>query len=303
VLRQVVLGIAERRSVRKLATGGVGRRVALRFVAGETLDQALEVIRSLNARGAEVSIDHLGENVTDPSMAERATQAYEQALNRIAAEALRANVSVKLTQMGLDVDGRLAYANVARVTSRARETGTTVTLDMEDHRYTDRTIDACLRLTGAFPGHVGIALQAYLKRTPADLERLIDAGAHVRLCKGAYREPRAIAHRRRSKVDEAFASLATRLMSSDAYAEIATHDEDLIRHAVAQAERRQRARETHEFQMLYGVRRELQDRLLAEGHRVRVYVPFGDQWYAYLTRRIAEKPANVRFFVEALLRK
>ena len=303
MFRNVVLGVARRPFVRRIATGGAGRRVALRFVAGETLDDAIRVISDLNERGADVSIDYLGENVTDVGQATTATGVYMDALERISAEGLRANVSAKLTQLGLDVDPRLAYAHAEQIAAKAEGLATSVTLDMEDHTYTDRTIDTCLRLSGAHPRGVGIAIQAYLKRTPADLERLITAGVHVRLCKGAYREPRALAFRRRERISDAFRTLTTRLLGSGSYPMIATHDEALIAHAIAEARRLGMGRDAFEFQMLYGVRRELQARLLGEGYRLRVYVPFGDQWYPYLTRRIAERPANVRFFAEALLRK
>jgi proline dehydrogenase len=303
VLRGLVLGVARRPFVRKIATGGSGRRVALRFVAGESLDDAIRVIRELNAAGAEVSIDYLGENITDAAQASAATMVYLRALERIAGEGLRANLSLKLTQIGLDLDPKLAYGNAESIVGKAAGYGNDVTLDMEDHRYTERTIDTCLRLSGAHPGSVGIAIQAQLKRTPADLERLIGAGVHVRLCKGAYKEPLSLAFRRRARVQEAYERLATRLLGSGTYAMVATHDEVLIRHAVAEVARLGRAPGSYEFQMLYGVRRELQQRLVREGERLRVYVPFGDQWYPYLTRRIAERPANVRFFAEALLRK
>jgi proline dehydrogenase len=300
-MRSVVLGIANRRFVRKAVTGGLGRRVALRFVAGEDLSHALDVIRSLNRMGADVSIDFLGENVVASAQAKEATEVCAQAIDLIHAEQLHANLSVKLTQLGLDIDAAQAYANAERLVGRAAESGTAVTLDMEDHPYTDRTIDAYLRLARAQPGAVGVAVQAYLKRTPHDLERLIAAGVHIRLCKGAYREPRRIAYRRRADIDAAFAALATRLIASHAYPMIATHDERLINHAIKQINAVGRAPGTYEFQMLYGVRRELQRRLLDQGFRLRVYVPFGSQWYPYLMRRIAERPANVRFFIRALL--
>ncbi len=303
MLRGAVLGIANRSFVRKAVTGGLGRRVALRFVAGETLDDAIEVVRSVNAQGALVSLDYLGENVTDPAQAAAATTVYRDAVERIAAGGLRANISVKLTQLGLDLDPRVAYDNAESVVARAAEASSSVTLDMEDHRYTDRTIDTCLRLSGSFPGAIGVAIQTALKRTPKDVERLIAAGVEIRLCKGAYKEPRAVAYQSRSRVSRAYRELATRLIGSDAYPMIATHDEELISHARAEVERTARGRDTFEFQMLYGVRRGLQKQLIADGYRMRVYLPFGDQWYPYLTRRIAERPGNVRFFAEALLRR
>lgn len=303
MLRQTVLAIANRPLLRRVVTRGPGRSVALRFVAGETLDDALAVIGDLNASGATVSIDALGENVTDPAQAKAAAQLYLEALDEIASRSLSANVSVKLTQLGLDIDPDLAYAHAASIVARARAAGTTVTFDMEDHRYTDRTIDVCLALAAPDPASVGLALQAYLHRTPDDLARLTAAGVHIRLCKGAYAEPDDVALTDRSDIDAAYAALCVALMRTDSYAMIATHDERLVRHAERQARTLGRDRSTFEFQMLYGVRRELQQRLVEEDHRLRVYVPFGSEWYPYLMRRIGERPANVRFFAEALLRK
>lgn len=302
MLRQVVLGVANRRAVRRLATGGAGRRVALRFVAGEGLEDAMRVVRRLNADGFAVSLDCLGENVSDPAMAADAKKTYLASLDRIAADGSRASVSVKLTQMGLDVDAALARENTEALVARAAEAGTSVTLDMEDHRYTDRTIEMCVALAQAYPGAVGLALQCYLHRTAEDLDRVVAAGAHVRLCKGAYKEPRAIAFHSRSDVSDSYRRLAERLLASPSYAMIATHDDSLIDHAIAVIEKTGRAPGTFEFQMLYGVRRELQRDLVRRGYPLRVYVPFGSQWYPYLMRRIAERPANVRFFVEAIAR-
>jgi proline dehydrogenase len=302
VLRSVVLGVANRKFVRRLATGGLGRKVALRFVAGEDIDHAIDAIRAVNEEGASASVDYLGENVTDLEQAKAAASVYLATLDRIATEGLSAGISVKLTQLGLDVDGSHAYDLIEGIVARAAEIRTNVTLDMEDHRYTERTVETAVRLSTSHPGTVGIAVQACLHRTPADLERLIDARVQVRLCKGAYLEPREIAYRRRSEVDAAFARLANRLITSPSYAMFATHDERLIDHVLKQVARTKRAPGTYEFQMLFGVRRELQRKLIAQGYRLRVYVPFGSEWYPYLMRRIAERPANVRFFLESLAR-
>lgn len=301
-LRGAILKVANRSPVRRMVTGGIGRRVALRFVAGEDLEDALEVVKVLNGRGMSVSLDYLGENVTDAGTAQAATDVYRTAIERIEAAGLRANISVKLTQMGLDIDPEFALGNAAVVVARTAEADTSVTLDMEDHRYTDRTIDTCLRLAHRYPGRIGVAIQAYLYRTPEDLERLIAAGVHVRLCKGAYREPRAIAYPRKDDVDRAFADLLRRLIEAGAYPMIATHDERLIRFALKQIRSGGRDRDTFEFQMLYGVRRDLQERLVRDGYRMRVYLPFGTEWYPYFMRRIAERPANVTFFLRQLVR-
>jgi proline dehydrogenase len=298
----LILRIINRPFVRRVATGGLGRKVALRFVAGEDIEHAIDAIRAINAEGASASADYLGENVSDLEQAKAAAGAYLATLDRIAAEGLSANISVKLTQLGLDIDSSHMFTLVEEIVARAAQIGTSVTLDMEDHRYTERTVEAAVRLARAFPGAVGVAVQAYLHRTPADLERLIEAGAGVRLCKGAYSERHEIAYRKKAEVDAAFARLANRLLTSKSYAMVATHDERLVQHVIKQLEKIGRAPGTYEFQMLYGVRRELQRRLDAQGYRLRVYVPFGSEWYPYLMRRIAERPANVRFFVEALAR-
>ena len=302
MLRNLVLSFINRRSVRRLATGGLGRKVALRFVAGEDIEHAVGAVRAINDEGATVSLDYLGENVSELEAATAAAGVYLATLDRIEEEGLSSNISVKLTQLGLDVDERNALDLIDGIVARAAAMKTSVTLDMEDHRYTERTLAAAERLARSHPGAVGIALQAYLHRTPEDMERAIAAGVGVRLCKGAYSEPRALAYRSKKEVDAAFARLANRLLASETYAMIATHDERLIEHIRRQLSKLGRAPHTYEFQMLYGVRRELQKRLDAEGYRLRVYVPFGSEWYPYLMRRIAERPANVRFFLESLFR-
>jgi len=301
MLRNLILAVANRPFVRRIATGGVGRRVALRFVAGEDIEDALKVVKILNERGMSASLDYLGENVHDATAAQAAADTYRSAIERVEASGLQANLSVKLTQMGLDLDPEVAIGNAAVVAARAAEADGTVTLDMEDHRYTDPTIDTCLRLSHSYPGRLGVAIQAYLFRTEKDLERLMEARVQVRLCKGAYREPSKIAYHRKIDVDAAYARLLVRLVSSEAYPMIATHDERLIRFAKEQVAKIGRDRDTFEFQLLYGVRRDLQDQLVREGYRVRVYVPFGTEWYPYFMRRIAERPANVKFFLRQLV--
>lgn len=301
LLRGAILAVANRPSIRRLFTGGAGRRVALRFVAGEDLDDALAVAKSLRERGFEVSLDYLGENVTDLGAAQAATDVYRTAIERVEAAGLRADLSVKLSQLGLDLDPEVALGNAAIVAARAAEADSTMTLDMEDHRYTDRTIDTCLRLAHRYPERIGVAVQTYLYRTPDDVERLIRERVRVRICKGAYREPRRIAYKRPEDVDAAYAGLLVRLLEADAYPMIATHDGRLIRHAMKTARALGRDQGTFEFQMLYGVRRDLQQELAGEGYRVRVYVPFGTEWYPYLVRRIAERPANLRFFLRQLV--
>ncbi len=300
MVRGALLSIATHRFFRALATGAVGRKVALRFVAGEDLDDGLKAVKTLNTRGMTASLDHLGENVTDLLAARSDADAYVRALDRIESAGLQGNVSLKLTQMGLDVSREAAVENAARVVARAAGTGTTATLDMEDHRYTERTVEICLDLAARHPGSVGLALQSYLYRTPADLERVLHVP--VRICKGAYLEPRDVSYRSKADVDRAFAHQVRRLLEAGAYPMIATHDERLVRFAQRIAERTGRNRETFEFQMLFGVRRDLQEQLVADGYRVRVYVPFGTEWYPYLVRRLAERPANLLFFISQLVR-
>ena len=302
LMRRVIMAVADRPAIRRMMTGGVGRRVALRFVAGEDLEDALKVVKGLNARGMMASIDYLGENVTDAVKAAAATQAYLEAIQRVEAAGIGANQSAKLTQMGLDIDEELALGNAAVVAARAAEAESTLTLDMEDHRYTGRTVDTALRLAHRYPDHIGVAVQAYLHRTPDDVERLNEARVQVRICKGAYREPRRIAYQRKAEVDAAFAKILVRLLESNAYPMIATHDTELIRFALRQIDILGRDRETFEFQFLLGVRRDLQERLVGEGYRVRIYVPFGNEWYPYFRRRLAERPANIKFFLRQLFR-
>ncbi len=296
---RLTLSVTQANLVARAITGTrAGRALARRFVAGETLDDAAEVARSLNGEGFMVSLDHLGEEVEDREAVIRATDEYLDCLDRIAADELAANISIKLTQLGLAIDEDLALACVNRLAERAAETGTTVTIDMEDSRYTDATVRLYEKAQIAH-GNLGIALQAYLYRTPEDLERLMPLGGHIRLCKGAYVEPAEIAFTSKAEVDAAFASLLEILMDSpDTKPAIATHDPKLVALARELASNR---KGPLEFQMLYGVRPDLQRMLVAEGYEVRIYVPFGSQWYPYLTRRLAERPANAWFFAKALV--
>lgn len=302
MMRSAVLRITGTPWVRRVASGGLGRRVSSRFVAGEELDDALAVMKALREKGLMTSLDHLGEHVTDLAAAQTAAVAYVAALERVDAAGMNAdaNIAVKLSQLGLDVDREAAVENAARVVQRAAASGATVTFDMEDHRFTERTVEICLEMQQRYPGTVGLALQAYLHRTPADLERVL--GVQVRLCKGAYLEPPSIALTKKEDVDGAYASLARRLLEAGTYPMIATHDLRLVRHVKNMAEKLGRDRGTFEFQMLYGIRRDLQERLASEGFRVRVYVPYGTEWYPYLVRRMAERPANMKFFVTQLFR-
>ncbi len=273
-----------------------GRALARRFVAGDTLDDAVEVARTINAGGMSVSLDFLGEEVHDEASVWAATDEYIESLDRIHEERLDANISVKPTQLGLAIDEAHAIQAIDRLASRALELGMTITIDMEDSRYTDSTVRLYEKAQSEH-GNLGIALQTYLRRTPDDLERILPLGGHIRLCKGAYVEPEEVALVDKEEVDAAFASQLHTLMAAEqTKPAIATHDLKLVHQTESLAARRAAP---FEFQMLYGVRRELQNRLVAEGYPLRIYLPFGSQWYPYLTRRLAERPANAWFFVRA----
>ena len=274
-----------------------GRALAGRFVAGDTLDDAVEAAHRLNRERLLVSLDLLGEEVGDRDSAIRATAEYLASIDRIRAEDLDANISVKPTQLGLAIDVGLAAENVERLAVAAARLGTTVTIDMEDSRYTASTVDL-YEEAQARHGNLGIAIQAYMRRTPEDLARLIPLGGHIRLCKGAYVEPEEVALTSKGEVDEAFADqLRTLMASSGACPAIATHDPYLVDLTRALASERTTP---FEFQMLYGVRPDLQRSLVADGFPLRVYLPFGSEWYPYLTRRLAERPANAWFFARSM---
>jgi proline dehydrogenase len=292
-----LLAITDRSAIRKLFTEtAAGRRVSHRFVAGETLDEGATVARQLNDSGFRVSLDHLGEHVDSYAACFDARDAYLACLDRIGADELDANISVKLSHLGLALDAELAVDSLGRLAERAAEVGTTVTIDMEESEYTEATITAYESVQSS-AGNLGIAVQSYLYRTGPDLDRVIPLGGHVRLCKGAYAEPEEVAYQSAAKVDAAFDELARRLMAAPGiHPAIATHDTARIELAKQLDQQRE---EAWEFQMLYGVRRDLQSELLAEGYPVRIYLPYGVAWYPYLTRRMAERPANLAFFLRA----
>ncbi len=301
MLRALFLALSRARGLQRLALRHpVLRRAALRFVAGEHLADALETIRRLNAAGFSVTLDFLGEGVTSAEKAQASGEAYLRILDALRREALSSHLSVKLTQLGLDVDEALAEAILRRILDRGE---TFVRIDMESSLYTDRTLRLFERVWAGGARNVGVVIQSYLRRSAADVERLIALGARVRLVKGAYAEPPSVAFPRKRDVDANFARLAEQLLCRGTYPAIATHDERLIEAALRVATSRGIALDRFEFQMLYGVRRDLQARLLRQGYRVRVYVPFGEEWYPYFMRRLAERPANVMFVVGSLLRE
>jgi proline dehydrogenase len=305
MLRQLFIGLSESRSLRRIAEGSrVGRRMSQRFVAGTQLDEALAVARELNARGMSISVDHLGENVTNAEEARQSAAVYHRLLDEIAARGLDANVSIKLTHMGLDVDVEMARQMVCGLVSHAVRINNFVRVDMEGSPYTQRTLDIVRQLHACDgnAGHVGAVIQAYLRRSEADVHDLLSEGIRIRLCKGAYKEPAEIAFPRKADVDANYLKLTRILLKSGIYHGIATHDERIIQQTIAFARQEKIPPGAFEFQMLYGIRRDLQERLVAGGWRMRVYVPFGTEWYPYLMRRLAERPANVLFIAKNILR-
>jgi proline dehydrogenase len=285
-----------------METSPVARHLAGRFVAGETLDDALRVARKLNQEGITATLDHLGESVTNLAEAAAARDVYLRTLDAIHENAIQANVSLKLTQFGLDISTKQCLANVEQLVRRARDLGSFVRVDMESGEYTQRTLDLTIDLFERY-GAVGVVIQAYLYRSAADIEKLCASGIRVRLCKGAYYEPPSIAFPDKQEVDRNFLELARTLLQKGVYPAIATHDEAMIEGVKRFAIATHIARDAFEFQMLYGIRRDLQRKLVAEGWRLRLYVPFGRAWYPYYMRRLAERPANVLFVVRNLFRR
>jgi proline dehydrogenase len=269
-----------------------------------TLDDAMRVAEDVNRQGIAVTLDSLGESVTSESEAHRAADVYHKLLDAIAARGLNANVSLKLTQMGLEQSPELAESIAGNVAAHAGATGSFVRIDMEDSRLTQITLDIVRRIHAreATHGAVGVVIQAYLFRSQADIEQLIADGIRVRLCKGAYKEPHEVAFPRKADVDKNYIKLSQMLLSSPIYHGLATHDEAMIAAAKAYAKAQGIGPDRFEFQMLYGVRRDLQRNLVREGYKVRVYVPFGTEWYPYFMRRLAERPANVIFLARNFFR-
>jgi proline dehydrogenase len=305
VLRSAFIALSRNRSLRRFSEqSSLGARLSSRFVAGLTVDDALRAAESVNAQGMAVTLDSLGESVTSEAEAQQAAEIYHQVLDRIAERRLDANISVKLTQMGLELDPALAETIARELVEHARSLDNFVRIDMEDSRLTQITLDIVHRLHARAEtrGAVGVVIQAYLYRSQADIEQLLAEGIRVRLCKGAYKEPAEVAFPRKSDVDENFVRLSRVLLDSPIYHGIATHDQAMVAAARAYARQRGIAPSHFEFQMLYGVRRDLQRALVKEGYRVRVYVPFGSAWYPYFMRRLAERPANLFFLARNLLR-
>jgi len=304
-MRQGLLWLSERQGVFNFVRrNGLARRIASRFVAGESIEEGVEAARELSRRGITASLDLLGESVTVEAEAIAARDQYLRMLDRMAASGTEVNVSVKLTQMGLDISEALCLANMTAILDKAAALNGFVRLDMEGSAYTQRTLDFfrdCL--FERFGAHCGVVIQSMLRRSEQDVEDLIALRARVRLCKGAYLEPPTVAFPDKADVDRSYVRLMERLLMAGNYPGLATHDEAIIAHARDFTRRQGVPSDRFEFQMLYGVRRDLQDSLRGAGYGVRVYIPFGTQWYPYLMRRLAERPANIAFLLGNLVRE
>jgi proline dehydrogenase len=301
--RVAILRAADSRSLRQIVDRYGMRLGAARFVAGETLDQCIPVLRRLNEAGLRANTTLLGEDIRSTDETAAVVDEYEQILDRLAAEQLRANVALKLTHLGLAFDEEVAYTNVERIVAHAGGLGIFVRIDMEQSAYVEPTLRIYERLRDAGHGNVGVVLQAYLYRAPSDLERLLPREPNVRIVKGAYLEPPSIAHPDKADVDRAYLQLVERALRGGAFVAVATHDERIIRRVLAFVRREGITRDRFQLQMLYGVRPALQRRLAAAGYDVLVATPFGPEWYPYLMRRLAERPANILFFLRNLLRR
>lgn len=300
--RHLFLYLSQQKALRRwMETHHWARKLTQRFVAGETLEEVLAVAAKLQTEGIFTALDHLGENVTSLDEAARSADDYVAALDEIAARGLPATVSIKVTQFGIDLSEAACLENVRRLARRAQETGSRVEIDMESTRYTDRTLAVAKSVAAEF-GDVRCVIQAYLRRSAMDIQDLNRRGIPVRLCKGAYEEPPELAFPSKREVDENYIRLAKELLDHGAYPAIATHDPRMINATLRYAKERGIGAGRFEFQMLYGIRREAQRQLIAQGYRLRLYVPYGTAWYPYFMRRLAERPANALFLARNLLR-
>jgi proline dehydrogenase len=301
MLRGTMLFLAGRPALKRLFGGSLTQPLVRRFVAGEQIDTAIAAVQELNERGASATLDYLGESVHHAAAAAEAARQYIALLHAITRLQANANVSLKLTQMGLDVDPDMCRRHVERIVAQAAEFKNFVRIDMEGSRYTQTTLDLFRDVYSRLP-NVGVVIQAYLYRSEADIRMLNEIGARVRLCKGAYDEPAEVAFPKKDDTDQNFIQLMRLLLSEGHYPAIATHDERMIAATREYAVHHGIAPDRFEFQMLYGVRRDLQRQIVRDGYRLRVYVPYGDEWYPYLMRRMAERPANLMFIARGVLR-
>ncbi|MBC8160206.1 MAG: proline dehydrogenase family protein [Roseiflexaceae bacterium] len=302
MLRGTLLYLSEQPTARSLFGGPLAKPLVRRFVAGERLAETMDAVRAINAAGMSASLDNLGESVASAADANAATAEYIGILHAIERAGADANASVKLTQLGLDIDAALAQRNIRRILAQAEQFGTFIRLDMEGSAYTDVTLQIHRDLWQRHK-NVGVVIQSYLFRSEADVRAINALGARVRLCKGAYKEPASVAFPAKKDVDDNFVKLMQLLLSEGTYPGIATHDERMITATREHAARHGIASDRFEFQMLYGIRRDLQEQLVREGYRVRIYTPYGTAWYPYLMRRMAERPANMMFVLGGVLKE
>jgi proline dehydrogenase len=304
-MRQGLLWLSERQGMFNFVRrNGLARRFASRFVAGETVETGVGAAKALSRRGITSSLDLLGESVTVESEAITARDLYLHMLDHMAESGVEVNVSVKLTQMGLDIREDLCQANMTAILDRAKTLGGFVRLDMEGSDYTQRTLDFFYHhVFPSYGAHCGVVIQSMLRRSADDIDRLVTLGARVRLCKGAYLEPAEVAFPDKADVDANYVRLMERLLRAGNYPGLATHDETIIAKARELVKRERIGEDRFEFQMLYGVRRDMQEKLRQAGYRMRVYIPFGTQWYPYLMRRLAERPANIAFMLGNIIRE
>jgi proline dehydrogenase len=304
MLRALFIGLSTSRRLRSFAEhSSMGQKMSRRFVAGTTVEELLAATQEVNRRGMSVSVDNLGENVTNAEEAKQSAQLYHQLLDLITERKLDANVSLKLTHMGLDVDEKLCREIVSGLAEHAARVNSFVRVDMEGSPYTQKTLDFVHELHERHPGKVGAVIQAYLIRSEKDVQDLLAKRIRIRLCKGAYKEPASIAFQKKKDVDANYVKLTKMLLKSGVYHGIATHDENIIRETAAFAKAEKIPAEAFEFQMLNGIRRDLQEQLVKDGWRMRVYIPFGTEWYPYFMRRLAERPANALFIAKNLFRR
>jgi proline dehydrogenase len=302
-MRSVFISLSHRRSLARLSVRSpLTRSVVARFVAGETLEAALPAIAELKRSGLRTTVDVLGESVTSPELAAAAVDRYLATITALSGRGLDPNVSVKLSQMGLDIDPELCRANVMRIIESVRGVSGFVRFDMEDHTWTDATLKVWRAAHDTYP-QVGVVIQSALRRSSDDVDAIIAVGGRVRLCKGAYDEPGSVAFRTKVEVDANYARLMERLLLADVHPALATHDPRIIAKAIEITDREGIGADRFEFQMLYGIRRDLQRTLLDRGYRVRIYVPYGREWYPYFMRRLAERPANVGFMLRSILKE
>lgn len=305
-LKAVFHGLSRSHLLKKLASRyGMARPTSFgrRFIAGEAIDEAVEACRALEARGLTLTLDYLGESVTSLAEADTAAREYVKIIDRVVASGIGRNLSLKLTQLGLEVDRASCVDNLRRILDPAGRHEFFVRIDMEGSALTDPTLDVFETLWQQGYRNIGVVLQSMLRRSEADARRVSALGARIRLVKGAYKEPKTVAYQKKSEVDAAFARLMRLLLAEGTYPAIATHDAAMIDATRAYATEQGIARDRFEFQMLYGIRRDLQTSLVADGHRMRVYVPFGREWFPYFMRRLAERPANVGFVLRGLVRE